>query len=50
MCTASALGERELEHVFMEKDLDVVFDFELTLEEYVSEKVTKANMIAGLIR
>jgi len=45
-----ALGERELEHVFIEKDLGVVFDSELTFEEHISEKVTKANTIAGLIR
>ena len=44
------LGDEELEHVFTEKDLGVVIDSELTFAEHISEKVMKANRIAGLIR
>ena len=44
------LYEKELEHVFEEKDLGVVIDMELTFEDHLSSKVKKANMIMGLIR
>ena len=40
----------ELDHVFEEKDLGVIFDMELTFEEHISTKVKKANGIMGLIR
>ena len=40
----------ELEHVFVEKDLDVTFDSDLKFEDHISAKVNKANAIAGLIR
>ena len=39
-----------LEHVFEEKDLGVTIDSELKFEEHISNKVNKANSIAGLIR
>ena len=41
---------KELEHVFIEKDLGVHFDSELIFEEHIAEKVKKANQIVGLIR
>lgn len=44
------LYDEELEHVFTEKDLGVIFDAELKFEEHISAKVNKANAIAGLIR
>ena len=44
------LYEKELEHVFEEKDLGVVIDTELNFEDHISSKVKKANMIMGLIR
>ena len=44
------LDKHELEHVFEEKDLGVIFDSELKFEEHISAKVQKANAIAGLIR
>ena len=40
----------EVEHVFEEKDLGVVFDSELTFQDHICEKVRKANCIIGLIR
>ena len=42
--------DKELEHVFVEKDLGVTFDSELTFEEHISLKVGKANAIMGTIR
>ena len=35
----------EIEHVFEEKDLGVVFDSELSFKEHICEKVRKANWI-----
>ena len=40
----------ELEHVFEEKDLGVVFESELKFEQHIAQKVKKANQIMGLIR
>ena len=40
----------EMEHVFNEKDLGVVFDSELNFENHISQKVQIANAIVGLIR
>ena len=40
----------EIEHVFEEKDLGVIFDSSATFEEHISAKIKKANSIAGLIR
>ena len=42
--------DREMEHVFEEKDLGVYFDSELMFNEHISRNVTKANSIVGLIR
>ena len=42
--------QNELEHVFDEKDLGVIFDSDLKFEDHISMKVNKANVIAGLIR
>ena len=44
------ISSKELEHVFNEKDLGVVFDTELTFDEHITSKVNKANAIMGLIR
>ena len=44
------LADKELEHVFSEKDLGVTFDTELQFEEHITSKVNKANAIVGLIR
>ena len=44
------ISSNELEHVFNEKDLGVIFDADLTFEEHISSKVNKANEIMGLIR
>ena len=44
------LADKELEHVFSEKDLGVTFDSELQFEEHITSKVNKANAIVGLIR
>ena len=40
----------EIEHVFEEKDVGVVFDSELSFKEHICEKVRKANCLNGLIR
>ena len=45
-----ALHGDEIEHVFEQKDLGVVFDMELKFEEHMGAKVKKANAIMGLIR
>ena len=45
-----SLYDNELEHVFEEKDLEVLVDMELKFEEHISGKVKKANSIMGLIR
>ena len=42
--------DRELEHVFEEKDLGVVMDSNLNFEDHIISKVNKANSIMGLIR
>lgn len=44
------LGSCELEHVFEEKDLGVIFDSELTFEEHINLKIKKANSMVGIIR
>ena len=44
------LGSSELEHVFEEKDLGVVFDSELTFEVHITSKIKKANSMIGVIR
>ena len=44
------LGEDEIEHVFMEKDLGITIDSELTYEEHISNKIRVANGIVGLMR
>ena len=44
------LGGDEIEHVFMEKDLGITIDSELTFEEHISNKVRVANGIVGLMR
>ena len=41
---------KEIEHVFSEKDLRVIIDSELLFEEHISNKVRVANAIVGLIR
>ena len=41
---------KEIEHVFSEKDLVVIIDSELLFEEHISNKVRVANAIVGLIR
>ena len=45
-----SLYNKELEHVFEEKDLGVVIDMELGFQEHISAKVMKANRMMGLIR
>ena len=42
--------DKELEHVFEQKDLGVTVDSELTIEEHISAKIRVANAIVGLIR
>ena len=42
--------DRELDHVFEEKDLGVLVDSNLNFEEHIISKVNKANSIMGLIR
>ena len=44
------LGGDEIEHVFMEKDLGITIDSELTYEEHIANKVRVANGIVGLMR
>ena len=44
------LGEKEIEHVFMEKDLGVTIDSGLTFDDHISNKVRVANGIVGLVR
>ena len=41
---------QEIDHVFEEKDLGVVFDSEMSFGDHISEKVKKANVLVGLIR
>ena len=45
-----SLGGNQLEHVFVEKDLGVLIDSDLTFEEHISKQVKKANSILGVIR
>ena len=42
--------EKEIEHVFEEKDLGVIFDSDLSFDEHIATKARKANAIVGLIR
>lgn len=44
------LGGKELEHVFVEKDLGIMVDSELSFEEHISRQVNKANSMLGLIK
>ena len=41
---------KEMEHVFEEKDLGITMDSDLTFAEHISNKVKVANGIVGLIR
>ena len=43
------VGDKELEHVFEEKDLRVFVDADLSFEEHITSKVRKVNQIMGLI-
>lgn len=43
------LNGNQLEHVFIEKDLGVVIDAELSFEEHISKQVNKANSMLGVI-
>ena len=42
--------DKEIEHVFEEKDLGIIIDGDLTFSEHISAKVRTANSIVGLIR
>ena len=42
--------DKELEHVFEQKDLGVTIDSELRFEEHISAKIRVANAFVGLIR
>ena len=44
------LGGKEIEHVFMEKDLGVTIDSGLTFDDHISNKVNVANGMVGLVR
>ena len=44
------IRNKELEHVFEEKDLGVYIDFDLNFEEHMASKIKKANQFVGLIR
>ena len=41
---------KEMEHVFVEKDLGVLFDADLTFQEHITTMIKKANAMVGLIR
>ena len=40
----------EMEHVFDEKDLGVIFDSNISFEDHIASKISKANSMMGLIR
>ena len=42
--------DKELDHVFEEKDLGAIMDSDLNFEQHIMTKVNKANSIMGLIR
>ena len=44
------VGEKEIEHTFVEKDLGVIMDSDLAFAEHMTQKVKKANNIVGIIR
>ena len=44
-----ALHRQKLGQVFEQKDLGVILDAELKIDEHISVKVKKANAIAGFI-
>ena len=51
MCTHRySIYSEEVEHVFVEKDVGVTMDSEVTFAEHISKKVNVANGIVGLIR
>ena len=39
-----------MDHVFIEKDLGVTVDTELSFHDHITKAVNKANAIVGLIR
>ena len=45
-----SICDREMDHVFEEKDLGVVVDSDLTFDEHILTKVRVANAMVGLIR
>lgn len=40
---------QELDHLFEQKDLGVIFDADLKLDEHISAKIRKVNTMVGLI-
>ena len=38
-----SLNDKEIEHVFEEKDLGVIIDMNLSFEEHMASKIKKAN-------
>ena len=42
--------EKEMEHVFTEKDLGITFDSNMSFDEHIACKISKANSMMGLIR
>ena len=49
-CHRYKVSEKEIEHIFEEKDLGVLMDSELTFAEHIISKVNKANTLVGIIR
>ena len=45
-----SLAGNQLEHTFIEKDLGVLIDSDLSFEEHISKQVNKANSMLGVIR
>ena len=44
------ISGQEMEHVFDEKDLGVIFDSNMSFDQHIARKVNKANSMMGLIR
>ena len=42
--------DKEMEHVFDEKDLGITIDSDLKFEEHISRKIKVANAIVGQMR